>query len=508
MNVARLLELHAAQTPDATALIGYNRRRTSWSDLHRRVAALSTVMQTRGVAAGDRVILLVRNGPSFVEIALATARIGALVVPLNWRLTATEIAEQVADAEPRLAFAEGPFQPALGALWSAEVEPDSLGTDLEREVSRSEPVAEAYAVPPRHPLGIFYTGGTTGRAKGVVLSHDNLLANARNVGAVIEYLPEDVHLHTMPMFHLADLGHFFCQLFQRGAHAFLPQFQPAEFGSLLAEVGGTTALLAPTAIRAELNEGIPARYDLSSWRLLWYGGSPISAETLATAMRTFPCGFVQGYGQTEATHTVCLLREGDHRRAATEAGLLHSCGRAIAGVDVRLATVSEGAEGSGEVGEILVRGPTVMQGYWRRPEETEAAIVDGWLHTGDLAHRDPAGFLYVVDRKKDMIVSGAENVYSAEVERVLSSHADVAECAVIAVPDERLGERVHAVVVLRPGAAPDEAALTAHCRTVLAGFKVPRSFEFLSGLPKTASGKTAKSALRATHWADQDRQVG
>jgi acyl-CoA synthetase (AMP-forming)/AMP-acid ligase II len=508
MNIVRLLDLRAAQLPDATALIGYSRRRTSWSALHRRVGALAAAMQRRGVEAGDRVALLVRNGPSFIEITLAAARIGGVLVPLNWRLTRSEISEQIADCEPRLIFAEGAFRTALGSMWSAEIEADTLGADLEREIARSEDHAEAIGVDPSHPLGIFYTGGTTGRAKGVVLSHENLLANARNVGAQIAYQPSDLHVHAMPLFHLADLGLFFCQLFQAGSHAFLPQFRPDEFITTIAELGGTTALLAPSAIQALLAEPSLERHDLSSWRLLWYGGSPVAPDTILRMMQKFPCALVQGYGQTEATHTICLMRDEEHRAAAERPDLLQSCGRAIGGVEVQLEATDGGAHGPEEIGEILARGPTVMQGYWRRPEESEAALADGWLHTGDLARRDGEGRLFIIDRKKDMIVSGAENVYSAEVERALGSHPDVAECAAIAVPDERLGERVHAVVVLRSGAGADANALTEHCRALIAGYKIPRSFEFTNSLPRSAAGKVQKTALRAPHWADQIRQVG
>jgi acyl-CoA synthetase (AMP-forming)/AMP-acid ligase II len=241
---------------------------------------------------------------------------------------------------------------------------------------------------------------------------------------------------------------------------------------------------------------------------LHYGGAPIGAETLSLALSRLPCELVQGYGQTEATHTICLLTPAEHRAALAQPERLAACGRPIAGVEVRVVDGEGRPCGAGQPGELCARGPTVMPGYWRRPRETAEALREGWLRTGDVARVDGEGFVYLLDRLKDMIVTGGENVFSAEVERALAAHPAVQEAAVIGVPDARWGERVHAVVVLAPGAGAAVSELEAHCRARVGGYKVPRSFEFRPELPRNAAGKIQKAELRAPHWSGRNRAIG
>ncbi len=505
MNVAALIERRARIAPDAPALIAADGTASSWGQMRQRVGAAAQRLREARIGALDRVALLAANSPAYAEVILAVASLGAVVVPLNWRLTAGEIAEQLADSGLALLL----FDAAHAELAAAATSLAKCRTERIEEIGHGDTRSSLApdTVDADHPLGIFYTGGTTGRTKGVVLTHGNLAANARNVATQVKYRADDVHLHVMPMFHLADLGAFFCQLLQGGAHVFLPHFRPELFLDCIKLRRITTCVLAPTAIQALFAADAIARRDLSSWRLLWYGGSPITDDTLRRALTSFRGDLVQGYGQTEATHTISLMSADDHRSALTRSELLSSCGRPIPGVEVKLID-DEGQVRAGAVGEIAVRGATVMKEYWNRPAETAAALRGGWLHTGDLAQSDESGRLTIVDRKKDVIVSGAENVFSAEVENALAAHPAVAECAAFAVPDDRLGERVHAAIVLRPGAAADGVALAAHCRERIAAYKTPRSFEFHAALPKTAFGKVQKALLREPHWRGRARRVG
>jgi long-chain acyl-CoA synthetase len=309
------------------------------------------------------------------------------------------------------------------------------------------------------------------------------------------------------MFHLADLGYCWTMLLVGGAHAFLPQWSPAAFLATVERTHATFTLLAPAMIGALVRAPELGRHDLSSLRRLMYGGAPITEDTLRRALATLPCELWQGYGQTEATHTICTLTASDHRRAPEHPQLLRSCGRPIIGVHVRVVDAGERPVAPGATGEIIVRAPTVMRGYWNRPEETAETLRGGWLRTGDLATVDDAGYLYLLDRKKDMIITGGENVYSAEVENVLAAHPAVLESAVIAVPDDIWGERVHAIVVLAPDRSASEAELVAHCRRFIGGYKLPRSFEFRAALPRTSAGKIPKSVLREPYWTGRARHI-
>lgn len=512
MNLAGLLDHHADWRPEASATVGPGAART-WGALRERVARAAGGLRARGVARGDPVALLAPNGIAGAEAHLALAWLGALVVPLNTRLSPAELGVQLRDVGARcwlvadtLAALADQAAPDLPRVVLGEAARAGEAT-WERLIAGATPAAEPEPVEPGHPLGVFYTGGTTGVPRGVVLTHLNLWANAANVARAFGLTAGDVHLHAAPMFHLADLGFFWALVFVGGAHAFLPRWEPGACYEALARDRATTTVLAPTMVADLLRAGVPARDDLATWRRLVYGGAPIGEELLRRAMAALPCALWQGYGQTEATHTVCVLSPDDLAGARDKPERLRACGRPIAGVQVRVAGEDLRPAPPGAPGEVLVRGPTVMQGYLNRPEETAAALAGGWLHTGDVATVDADGFVTILDRKKDVIVTGAENVFSAEVEAVLASHPDVAEAAVIAVPDERWGERVHAVVVRRAGARVTPEALAAHCRRLLGGFKVPRSFEFRDDLPRTPSGKIQKSALRKPYWRGRSRNV-
>ena len=491
MNVASLLDLHAELRPDAPAVVGPGGP-LSWRELRERVTRLAGGLAARGVGRGDRVAILAQNDARYFETYLALAWLGALAVPLNTRLAPAELAFQLADAEARL-WLVGDSLAALADAVTPQPARLALG---DPSLLAGAPVGAFAAVAPEDTLGIFYTGGTTGLPKGVMLTHGNVLANSRHVMRAIGYSAEDLHLHAAPIFHLADLGHLWAVALAGGAHAFVPSYSPETFCEAIERTRATVGVLAPAMVTALVRFADLGKYDLSRWRVLVYGGSPITEETLRRALALLPCRLWQGYGQTEATHTVCFMTPEMHDLALARPALARSCGRPIAGVEVRVAD-----------GEIVVRGPTVMKGYWKRPAETAEALAGDWLHTGDVATADADGYLYILDRKKDMIITGGENVYSVEVENALASHPAVADAGVIGVPDETWGERVHAVVVLRPARRATPEELQAHCRTLIGGYKVPKTVEFTEALPRTPSGKIQKAALREPYWRGKSREV-
>ncbi len=502
MNIAYLLDLHADARPEEPAVVGAAGP-VGWRELRERVRRLAGGLRARGVRTGDRVAILAANDAGYLEAYLALAWLGALAVPLNTRLAPGELAFQLRDAEPRLWLVGD----SLAELADA-VTPSPARLALgDSSLLGARPVEDFVAIPADATLGIFYTGGTTGLPKGVMLTHGNMLANSLHVTLAVGYAASDVYLHAAPVFHLADLGHLWAVVLAGGAHTFVPSYAPRTFCEAVARTRATVCILAPTMVTALVRlEGI-AGYDLSSWRLLVYGGSPITEETLRRALEVLPCRLWQGYGQTEATQTVCLMTPGMHDEALARPALLRSCGRPAVGVQVRVADTTLRAVCAGESGELILRGPTVMKGYWNRPAETAEALAGGWLHTGDVATVDADGFVYILDRKKDMIITGGENVYSVEVENALASHPAVADVGVIGVPDETWGERVHAVVVLRPGARATPEEIQQHCRTLIGGYKVPKTFEFTEALPRTVSGKIQKTALREPFWKDTPRAV-
>jgi len=351
-----------------------------------------------------------------------------------------------------------------------------------------------------------YTSGTTGHPKGAQLSHANLLTLLP--GALRQFgrwHDGDVSLVCMPLFHIGGSGWALVGLYAGAEIVLAREFDPAAMLRLIAEFGVTKAFLVPAMILFLLQAPQCAKTDFSSLELIAYGASPAPIELLRAALKAFGCGFAQVYGLTETTGAITYLPPEDHGEHAIER--LKSCGKPMTGVAIKILDASGHELPPGEVGEVVCRTPQIMLGYWDLPEATRAAIRDGWFHTGDAGYMDGDGYVYIYDRVKDMIISGGENIYPAEVENALFGHPAIADVAVIGVPDEKWGEAVKAVVVKKPGIEVSIAELIEFARSRIGGFKVPRSIDFVDALPRNPSGKILKRELRKPYWADQDRQV-
>jgi len=498
--------------------------RLTYAELGERVDRLAGALAAMGLAPGDRAAVFMRNRHEYLETYFAVEQAGAVLVPLNQRLAPAELAYILNDAGATHLLLDAEHMGLYEAI-KAEVPGlrgvlvagagDAAGqgiTDYETALAAAEPMrrpARDWQVDDL--VQLYYTSGTTGRAKGVMLSQGNVIANARHFIMLLHFTEQDSWIHATPMFHLADAWSCWTFAWVGARHVFLRDFSTVGYLELVQREHVTTSLLVPTMINAIVNEPRVREFDLSSLRLLLFGASPMPVDRLKAAMVIFPSvPFMQLYGMTETAP----LATGIFYDEATVNGpeqivrRLGSCGREVPGVEVRVVR-EDGAEVvAGEIGEIAMRGPNVMLGYWRQPEVTAETLRGGWMHSGDMATVDDEGYIYIVDRKKDMIITGGENVYSTEVESALYEHQAVLEAAVIGVPDAHWGERVHAVVVLKPGRQAAAEELTDFCRTLIAGYKIPRSIEFAGSLPKTGSGKIQKSEIRARHWQEHEAKTG
>jgi len=442
-----------------------------------------------------------------------------VLVPINTRLAAPEVAFWLSDSECSALLVDENFAEVAASLrpqlphlkrlvFMGEGATPQDMLDYETLINSSRPAPDAGASGD-DLAALFYTGGTTGRSKGVMLSHRNIVANALNTAPALGLSDDLIYLHAAPMFHAADNAVNFVVTALGGTHLYMPRFEPGAFLKLVAQKKITATLIVPTMINMVVNHPDAETADTSSLKRVMYGASPMPEAVIRRAFEALPhTGFVQAYGQSEAAPCMTFLPADWHTLEGPKAGKLKSAGRAAMGCEIAILDADDREAPRGEVGEICGRGDNVMLGYWRQPDLTEKALRNGWLHTGDGGYMDEDGFVYVVDRMKDMIVSGGENVYSAEVEQALYQHHAVAECAVIGVPHAKWGEAVHAVVRLKPGAEASEEGLIAHCHRLIAGYKAPRSVSFRdAALPLSGAGKILKTELRKPFWEGRDRAV-
>ncbi len=497
------MEVHA----ERVALRGPEQE-LSYGELGQRVRALAGGLCERGLVAGDRMAAFMPNSPEFLELYLASAHLGAILVPLNLRLSAPELSAILADADPRLLFIGdvpcAAIQEAAASMNSETIIEVHLGSgsweDLHTDVGSYAP---ADVISSDSPAQIYYTSGTTGRAKGVILSHGNVSAHARAAVSEFELSVGDTWGHFAPMFHLADAWAVFAVTMAGGAHSFLPVFEAqAVFTSIEAD-GVTITNLVPTMLQRMVQQAPDDLSCVRTVRRILSGGAPIAPELVSRLQDLFSAEYVQTYGLTETSPflTVSLIDDeiaklSDERRFFYRS----RTGRPFGGIELQVvdADGTEVPHDGKTVGEIRARGPWVFSGYWNDPERTAEAFDDGWFATGDLATVEERGYLHIVDRKKDVILCGGETVYSTEVENALLTHGRLEAVAAFPVPDLELGEVVGAALVRArdEGRAATAKELWAHCELFLARYKVPRVFYFLDELPLSGSGKVQKRVLR------------
>ena len=491
---------HTRRTPDKQAIVDlYGKRQLTYREMNDRAARLGNWLHAAGVARGDRVAILAYNGPQFFDLQFACGKIGAIMLPLNWRLTVPELDYIVADASPKVLIHDAGFTAQARELKKLraidtllEIDADTPEDEYERAL-RAQPAAiDAVTLTHDDFAMVMYTSGTTGHPKGAIITYGMNFYNAVNLGMPALISPNTRHLAVLPLFHTGGLNCYANPVFHAGgAVVIMRVFDP----------GAALDLIGDPAMGLTHFFGVPAHHlfmmqhpkfqstDLSRLVVSGVGGAPC-AMSILEGWAARKIGLQQGFGMTETSPTVLVLDAHDAVRKAGSTGLpaLHT--------EVRIVDESGADVPTGQVGELWVRGPNITPGYWHKPEATARTITDGWLHTGDAARVDEDGFYYIVDRTKDMYISGGENVYPAEVENVIYKLPGIAECAVIGVPNERWGEIGMVVAVLKPGATLAEQDIIAHCIKNLAKFKVPQTVAFVDILPRNATGKVLKRELR------------
>jgi long-chain acyl-CoA synthetase len=465
----------------------------TWSQFYDRVCRAAAFLRDLGIQKGDRVAVWMLNSNEYLELYYATAMAGIVIVPLNTRWHESDVAFTLQDADSVALIVDDRFAPQASAMAIAPRLIYAGSGECPKGMVRygysdathvfEEPLEEELA-------GLFYTSGTTGGPKGVMLTHRNLWSNLLH--SMLVDIRDGVWLHSAPMFHLADLTSVYTITASGGTHCYLPTFDPEECMRLIERYRVTDTVLVPTMLNMVIHSPNWGKYDLSSLGTFLYGASPMPLPLIQSAMQKLPnTRFRQGYGMTEASPLLTILNYEDHFRDAVT-----SAGKPIMGCEVRVVDDFDRDVPVGECGEIIARGANVMKGYWKRPEISAEVLRNGWLHTGDLGRFDNDGFLYILDRKKDMIKPGGENVYTPEVESMVAAHPAVLEVAVIGVPDPKWGEAIRAVVTRRNGETLTDVELIAWCRERMTAFKCPTSVVFVDTLPKGGTGKVQKSVLR------------
>jgi acyl-CoA synthetase (AMP-forming)/AMP-acid ligase II len=488
-------------------------RQTSFAELDRRASQVANGLLAEGLKPQTRIALLDKNSDSFFEILFGSAKSNTVLVPINWRLAQSEVAYIINDAAAEILF--------VGAEYCSMIE--QLGQQLRtvRKVialgceHRSWESYEAWRdrqaeLDPDLPAAgsdvamQLYTSGTTGRPKGAQLTNDNFLmllpTAAQELG---NWSERDISLVCMPLFHIGGSGWALIGFYAGAKNIILREAATCQILRAIEEHRVTKIFLVPALISFLMRDPEFAKRDLSSLELIVYGASPIALDLIRAAMAAFKCKFGQVYGLTETTGAITYLSPEDH----IEGSRLRSCGKPLSGVQIRVVDADGRTLGPGQVGEIVCSSPQNMKGYWKLPRDTETAIRGQWLHTGDAGYLDQDGYLYIYDRIKDMIISGGENIYPAEVENVLFGHPAVADVGVIGVPDPEWGEAVKAIVVKKPGAEVTAEELIEFARARIAHYKAPKSIDFVESLPRNPSGKILKRVLREPYWRGHERRV-
>ncbi|MEU8804121.1 long-chain-fatty-acid--CoA ligase [Spirillospora sp. NPDC048819] len=503
-RVVSIVRDHARERGTAPAVTG-DGRTVSYAELDERSSRVARALLAAGLGHGSRVAYVGKNAPEFFDLLFGAAKIGAVTAPVNWRLTPAEIAAVIADAQAPMTVLDAEFAALASEIPGRTV---LTGEDHEAWLAAHHADDPGFVGEPDDVVMQLYTSGTTGVPKGVQLTNANFEVGERMArrwrldGSSVSLVP-------MPLFHIGGSGWALAGLFAGCRQVLVRDVDPAALVDTFERERITNAFIVPAVLQFMCQVPGAAARDHSALRAITYGASPITSEALRRALDTFKAPLFQLYGMTETTGAIVQLEPEDHDPEGPRAHLMRSAGRPYDWVEVKIVEPGGDAERpAGEVGEVLTRSTQNTPGYWNRPAETDRLLAgDGWLRTGDAGYVDADGYLFLTDRIKDMIVTGAENVYPIEVEEVLAAHPAIADVAVIGVPDERWGETVKAVVVLAPGAAPTEDELLAYARDRLAGFKRPRSVDFVDALPRNPSGKILKKDLRAPYWEGLGRTI-
>lgn len=504
---ADIIYRNALLYPDREAFLD-GEKRVTYGGFNARVNRLVNALQSLGVRKGDMLGILCWNCLEVAEVYGAAMKGGFIASPYNPRLQSAELeylvnysGASVLFFGPEMADTVGTLRQRLpGVKHYITIEGTGPDAAEYNELLGNAPESEPEIIPEEDaPLYIIYTSGTTGVPRGALYTHRHAFEDSRTLVINMSIQPEDRHVQISPLFHIAGNSVFRAFLYSGACNAMVKSFDPAATLRTIQEEKITHMMMVPTHLIAMLSLPEVRDYDISSMKMMWYGASPMPVEVLKRGMETFGRIFAQGYGQTESGPAISHLSKQDHdvlNLPAESQKKLASTGRPDVGVQVRIVDEENSDVPTGEVGEITVRSRHIMGGYWQKPEDTKQTIIDGWLHTGDMGYCDPEGYIYIVDRKKDVIISGGENVYPREVEEILYRHPAVHEATVIGIPDDYWVEKVHAVVVPRKDGELSEKELIAFCKARLAGYKCPKSVEFAESLPKTSTGKIMKRELR------------
>jgi len=503
--------------PDKEAIV-FKENRFNYKTFYERTNKIANNLINLGVKKEDRVAVLTKNCHQYAELYFAIPQCGAIIVPLNYRLVEEELSWIINNAEPNTLFLSEEHIDIIRNIRSQIPSVKNyvcIGKPNEWMVNYDDMLNESCNEPDidihdDDVVSIYYTSGTTGRPKGAMLTHRNLVANCYNINLGNRARFGDSYIIISPMYHAVSPAHLFARVYMGNKCIILERWDVKVFLETIEEEKITHIFLVPAMIIFALEYPEIRKYDLSSLSLLIYGGAPLSVGRIKQAKEIFGCDLFQGFGMTEiGPCEVSVLNQEDHilDGSLLKEKRLASVGREAFNAEVKIVDYDDKELPAEAVGEICVRGQHVMKGYWRMLEETQEVLKNGWFHTGDLGKRDEGSYIYVIDRKKDMIISGAENIYSAEIERVITSHPAVSEVAVIGVPDEKWGEAVMAVVILKEGKKVTEEEIIEYCKQNLAGYKKPKSVDFVKEFPRNEIGKVLKRELRKSYWKEYDKGV-
>ncbi|MGB0920314.1 MAG: fatty acid--CoA ligase [Alphaproteobacteria bacterium] len=508
-----IARLYGKEQPDALCF-DCEGRRTTYDDFESNTNRVANALIGMGLKPGDRISFLGKNSDWYFELLVGGAKAGLVMVSVNWRLAPPEVAYILKDSASKVLFAGPEFQDlATKARAEATNITDSVEMSAAGFAAWRDAAADSDPSVPVDPQDVavqLYTSGTTGHPKGAQLTHANLFASkaidADATPVWNEWTADDVSLVAMPNFHIGGTGWGITGLYAGAQNYVMPEFDPTQVLDYIQNYRITKMFMVPAAMQIVVRDPKAKDTDFSCLKFMLYGASPIPLDLLRECMDMFGCGFVQMYGMTETTGTVVALPPEDHDPAGNER--MRSAGKPLPGVKISIRDDNGNELPAREVGEICIHSIQNMAGYWNLPEATQSTIgQDGWLRSGDAGYMDEDGYVYIHDRVKDMIISGGENIYPAEVENALFGHPAVADVAVVGVPDQKWGEAVKAMVVLKEGASASEADLIAHARERIAAFKAPKSVDFIPELPRNPSGKILRRELRAPYWEGQTRGV-